>query len=800
MNGFSRWSSEAFAATEARRPGAVSASRTTTATSVTLTYSVADTGGVPILRYRIQWKSGAQNYSATRELTTTRTNATVSNLAPDVAFDFRVRAENSVGDGPWTSDIAATTTSSEPGRPGLSVSAGRTNVVLTASAPVSDGGRPITAYRWQWKSGNELYDAAREATTSDTTHEVTGLTPGREYTFRVRAENVKGGGEWSVERTATPMRVEPGKPGLSMAPGRASATATVSPPSDNGGAAVIDYLMQWKSGMQSFDAARQQTFTSSTTTVTGLTPATEYTFRVQARNAIGSGAWSDEETATPTADVPGTPTLVVTAGRRALSLAITAPASNGGAAITEYTYQWKSGNQEFTTGRQGTTETTSATISSLAVGTEYTVRVRAENSVGGGEWSDEETGTPINDVPTAPGLRATAGRRSVRVDITAPSDNGGAAVLDYTVEWKSGAQSYSSARRSTSTSTARNISGLTVGVVHTFRAKARNTRGDGPWSAERTATPTADVPGKASVSVTAGRRSLSLGMTAPSDTGGAAITGYTYQWKSGAQSYSGGRQSTTSSTSASITGLTVGTQYTVRARAENSVGSGQWSDEKTGTPTADVPGSPSLSLSDNFNAIAAVASPPGDTGGASITGYQFEWKTGSQAYASARRRTQAGPTYSITSLTPGTTYTVRVRATNSVGYGGWTERSVTLTALPTGPTNIRITHSANPVRDGFGRDRYSVSISFDTEPGVAYSGIFITSYREFIDGVWYDQASSTVEAFWPGGITFPIPPFSVQNFGIRDGTTVTVLIRPSIIVAGTRYYGAQVRSEGVLIP
>ena len=74
---------------------------------------------------------------------------------------------------------------------------------------------------------------------------------------------------------------------------------------------------------------------------------------------------------------------------------------------TGYKVQWKSGNQNYNTGNRQFTvtsgSTTSHTITGLANGTEYTVRVSATRTgANDGPASAEETGTPA--VPTAPGV------------------------------------------------------------------------------------------------------------------------------------------------------------------------------------------------------------------------------------------------------------------------------------------------------------------------------------------------------------------------------------------------------------
>ena len=84
------------------------------------------------------------------------------------------------------------------------------------------------------------------------------------------------------------------------------------------------------------------------------------------------------------------------------------------------------------------------------------------------------------------------------------------------------------------------------------------------------------------VTVTAQVQQLDVSWTALS---GQTVTGYKVQWKSGNEDYNtGDRQKTvTSGSSASITGLSDSTTYTVRVTAYNDTGDGAASAESTGT-------------------------------------------------------------------------------------------------------------------------------------------------------------------------------------------------------------------------
>ena len=75
---------------------------------------------------------------------------------------------------------------------------GNGQVLLSWDAPASDGGSAITKYQVSQDDGASWTDVDKETTT----HTFTGLTNGTEYTFRVRAVNIKGAGaEASVKAT-----------------------------------------------------------------------------------------------------------------------------------------------------------------------------------------------------------------------------------------------------------------------------------------------------------------------------------------------------------------------------------------------------------------------------------------------------------------------------------------------------------------------------------------------------------------------------------------------------------------------
>ena len=503
------------------------------------------------------------------------------------------------------------------------------------SAPANNGGSAITGYnvRYSADAGNSWTDHPFTGTGTSTT--ITSLDNGQPYQVQVQALNVRGPGAWSTAAMATPApaATAPAAPDApTLTPGDGQLEVSWDAPSSDGGSPITGYNIQYRTDAgSSWDAHSDTDASTTTTTITSLTNGQRYEVQVQAVNAQGPSAWSASATATP-ATVPAAPdALALTPGDGQLALVWSAPANNGGSAITGYNIQYSTDAGSSWAAHSGTdASTTTTTITGLTNGQRYEVQVRAVNVRGPGAWSHSTSVIP-GTVPAAPDAPAlTPGDGQLALVWRAPADNGGAAITDYNVHYSTDAGSSWANHPFTGTGTSTTITSLDNGQSYQVQVQAVNAHGPGAWSTAATATPATVPAAPDAPALTPGDGQLEVAWSAPGSDGGSAITGYNIQYSTDAGSswaaHSGTDASTTTTT---ITGLTNGQRYEVQVQAVNAQGPGAWSTAAMATPApgATAPAAPAIpTLRPGDRQLEVSWHAPGSDGGSTITGYNVQYK------------------------------------------------------------------------------------------------------------------------------------------------------------------------------
>ena len=609
------------------KPGQVSGVSVTAGNTSLAVSWTAVTGTVT--GYKVQWKSGNEEYNETRQKTVTSgASTTITGLTNATAYTVRVTAYNTTGDGAASTE--ATGTPVAPAAVGLSGS-GVEATTATLSIVNHSGA-------WYYKKTIPTGDNTCTAVSSGTTASLTGLNEGTSYTYKAYSDT-SCGTELTSATTDADFLTKPAQvSGVSVTAGNTSLAVSWTAVTGT----VTGYKVQWKSGNEEYNETRQKTVTSgASTTITSLTNNTTYTVRVTAYNTTGDGAASTEVTGTPVAPA-------------AVSLSSSAvEATTATLSIVNHSGAWyykktvPTGDNTCTAVSSGTT----ASLTGLTAGTSYTYKAYSDTSCG----TELTSATTDADFLTKPaqvsGVSVTAGSTSLAVSWTA--------VTGYKVQWKSGSEEYNSGdRQKTVTSGASTtITSLTNNTTYTVRVTAYNTTGDGEASTEVTGTPVA--PAAVSLSSSA----------VEATTATLSIVNHSGAWYYNRTVPTGDNTCTavSSGTTASLTGLTAGTSYTYKAYRDTSCATELTSattDADFLTKPAQVSGvsitAGNTSLAVSWTAVTGT-----------VTGYKVQWKSGNEEYNSGDRQktVTSGTTTTITGLTNATAYTVRVTAYNGTGDG-----------------------------------------------------------------------------------------------------------------------------------
>ncbi len=251
-------------------------------------------------------------------------------------------------------------------------------------------------------------------------------------------------------------------------------------------------------------------------------------------------------------EAPGAPVIgTATPGDGQVSIAFTAPADNGGSAITGYTVTSSPG------GITGTGASSPITVTGLDNGTAYTFTVTATNAVGTGGAS----GVSNAVTPRAPQTISFANPGAQNFGTTPTLTASSSADLPV---------SFSSSTSGVCTITSGGtLTFVTAGTCTIDADQAGDAATTAAATVSQSFTVNAVVPGAPTAAIaTAGDTQVSVAFSAPSNSGGAAITGYTVTSNPGGISASGAGSPIV------LTGLTNGVAYTFTVTAENVAGIG----------------------------------------------------------------------------------------------------------------------------------------------------------------------------------------------------------------------------------
>ena len=391
-------------------------------------------GAMPVTGYLVHGGLSVESMALMATLPNTALMWTAEGLENAVEHFYCVYATNAQGAGP-PSAVARAVPRGAPLVPReLSATASDGEVRLSWTAPVSDGGNPITGYRVLM--GADPLNLRQVGTTQGaTTHTATGLTNGETYHFAVLAFNSFGDGPRTEPVSATPA----GPPGpvvnLMAVDGTGRTSLMWQLPTITGGLPLTKVRVYRGEVPDQLEPCKDIDATATEFTDFDVTIGTTYFYTVTAINAVGEGARVEVVSAIAYG-VSSVPTaLVATAADGRVTLRWGAPEEDGGRPVEGYTVFRGETNDSF----RLLVELGDILVymdSEVVNGKTYYYRVKAVNEAGMSDFSAVVSAMPRRpiDIPGPPtGLSVKVKGVAATLTWTAPSSDGGSPVTGYVI-------------------------------------------------------------------------------------------------------------------------------------------------------------------------------------------------------------------------------------------------------------------------------------------------------------------------------------------------------------------------------
>lgn len=324
-----------------------------------------------ITEYSVETKSTIPGFTSTTTSNGFATSKLVTNLTSNTSYDFRIKASNATGEGPFS---FAYTYLTLPGPiPSLSVSS-----ITQSSFQVSWTAPPnATGYKFRYKLASESTWSA-SISLSTNIYSLTGLTAATIYNVSVATINSSGEGQFNTGSTVTTLS--------GALPDQVTGVTITNVIAGqvtigwNALSASPIYHVQRKlssEGVGSWTTVSSVSVLS--TQITGLQGVTAYDFRVYATNNVGDGALSDVVSVT-SASLPPVGAVTLSGQNPYWSKAELNWTDLAGA--TSYVVEYKQSTQANYTIHNVTPTTTSVVVGSLTKGLTYNFRIKGQNSGG----------------------------------------------------------------------------------------------------------------------------------------------------------------------------------------------------------------------------------------------------------------------------------------------------------------------------------------------------------------------------------------------------------------------------------
>ena len=578
---------------------------------------------------------------------------TYTGLDSGTAYNFRARGISTNGTGDWS---AAKTSYTLPKTPSNLTLSSATSTSLTFDWDDVVGANEYAYYYKQ--KGTLTWSGISYTNTSTAT--VASLGSSTTYDFHVWAKGNAGNSPFVAASTGTT--------NIGMVANLSASSATGTTVTldwdDTKGATGYEYQFR-QDGVESWGV--NKLVTSSTVVITGLSSGIIYDVRVKAKKEGDTdGDWS---ATVSKITVPAVPTGVTQAAATTSSVTLGWSEQTG---ADDYDWQYRASSTTTWSTAETVTDN-SAEVTSLAIGTTYEFRVLASNSSGDSAYSAEIDALTLPDIPAnvAVGTSTTS-----TLPVSWDSATGATA---YVYQYRVKATATWSEETEISALTV-TLGSLDANTTYQFRVKARNSGGDGEYTAAVEGMTVLAAP-KAPVGLQVVSTTVTSALLDWDDTNGAES--YKYQYKTAAAAAWSAAVGVTAST-VSVGFLSSGTEYQFKVLATNSAGDSSYGSVVKGYTNPSAP-----------SGMIAISSAPDKlqfswsaVTGASTYVYQHKLKT-SPDTAWSLETTTTSVSVTIASLEGATAYDFRVKVRGQGGDSAWSViSSTTQVPIPLTPSGL----------------------------------------------------------------------------------------------------------------